>query len=716
MNPILAEKLSLQVLNQLPEFLRADSGDPTASGNYQTFIAFLQAYYEFMEQDSEAQYVIQNARSYADVDNTIDLFVDKFLEEFAYDLPGAIFTNQATNTPFVGIDEYESKRAVAKKIAQAYSSKGSEAAIKLLFRLLFDDEITFYYPKDDILKPSDGVWVEKQTLKVYDSTGNVDLGSMEGHIITGASSGATAVIDEIFNPGAEYPGLNVYEYKLEKGTINGTFTGNETITFSTGNLTTGNIEVMGSGTLLNVVAGFTILDPGYGYSVNEPITVNGSGSSFSGKVSAVNSGGKIKAITFTNFGANYTTLSNASIGLPATIKNGKFDLASNVITAVLIDATGNSINHGLKANDTINVSFTSGLASSYNSNYTVISVPSTKKIRFGLANSATLTGNLTINSRQANLIPIPGALCNYDGVYTGVLGQPDNQIVIQDSYYYQDYSYVIRTTKQSLFWKDIVKKVLHPAGMELFPEVYLSTASDTEPVYAGIVDWQTYILFIQILLGQVTLTPRLSTQVEVSVVNRAAQDLYRYRIGSTLNTLDQFKFLYEDLAVYDVGNVTIGSTQGYTPSLIAPPSSLQSANLNSSSNIILNSNFIDSSAWILESGWTITAGNASATAATSNIYQANLPITNRAVYACNYDITSRSSGNIRIQITAGDYSNIRAAKSVVGTYRDYFFINSSNVVTTANIYILGNAFTGTVDNITANLIGNWDPSDPALGI
>ena len=139
------------------------------------------------------------------------------------------------------------------------------------------------------------------------------------------------------------------------------------------------------------------------------------------------------------------------------------------------------------------------------------------------------------------------------------------------------------------------------------------------------------------------------------------------------------------------------------------------ANLNNTANIVLNSRFNDTSSWVTEAGWAITSGNAVATAATSNIYQINLPVTNRSVYACSYQITARTSGNVRLRLTAGDYSNTTSpVQSAVGTYKVYFFINSSNVVTTANIYVLGNAFTGNVDNITANLVGNWNINDPAL--
>lgn len=579
MDTNLVKKLSTLVVNQLPEFLRVDTSDPAADNTYQTFVTFLQAYYEFLEQDGEAQYVIQNARSYADIDQTIDSFVDKFLQEFAYDLPKTIFSDQNPNDfniLFSGIDQTESKRAVAKRISQVYATKGSEAAIRLLFRLLFDDEITFYYPKEDMLRASDGRWNERTTIKVYVPGGNVNLSHYEANLITGVTSSASAVVDRVTGLGFEAEGKDIYELELEKNSISGVFRGNETIRFSVGNLTTGNIEITGNAVVVNVITGFEIIDPGYGYTVGTSITVTDTGNSFSASVGAVNDGGKILRIAISNFGADYSA-ANANIALPTSVKNGKYTLESNVITAVLFGNTGNSINHGLYANDTINVSFTSNLSSSYDGLYTVLSVPSSKKFRIALSNSNVIVGNLSLNSRQANLKPVVGTLCNYYGIYTGKEGQPDEKIKIQDSYYYQDYSYVIRTTQSSIFWKDLVKKILHPAGMELFGEVFVTVTGDTvQSVYAGITNvYDTFVQFIKLISEStsVQIPTAVSTLAVISVYQQASRDS-RYRIGPTFGTLEQFKFEYNNLQIKDVEDIVIGSVieTPNQPFNIPPPS------------------------------------------------------------------------------------------------------------------------------------------------
>jgi len=372
----MVETLSALVQNQLPEFVQE---------NYQTFTAFLKAYYEFIEQDGNVQYVIQNARSYKDIDDTIDAFVDNFLNEFAYDLPGVVFKDQDVFMDnfmdnFVDIDEFESKKALAKKIGTAYQAKGSEAAIRLLFRLLFNDEIGFFYPGNVILRASDNNWIENQSIKVYEPTGNANVFSFAANLITGQTSGATAVIDTVTLLGNILAGKTVYELKLDKNSLNGSFRGNEILMFETSNVIL---------RPLNVIQSIDILDAGYGYSVGTGVSIVGSGVGFSAQTRGVNDGGKILSFTTDNFGAGYDSVSSLSIPLPDITRSGKYELYGNIITMVFDE------NHGLVDDDLINVRFTTGNISTYNGLHRVLEAPSVRKIRISVANEN--SGNGTIS-------------------------------------------------------------------------------------------------------------------------------------------------------------------------------------------------------------------------------------------------------------------------------------------------------------------------------
>ena len=64
-----------------------------------------------------------------------------------------------------------------------------------------------------------------------------------------------------------------------------------------------------------------------------------------------------------------------------------------------------------------------------------------------------------------------GTLATSIGRYEGVKGQLSESIVLQDSRYYQKYSYEIRTTSPVENWINPFKKLVHPSGTEVVPNV-----------------------------------------------------------------------------------------------------------------------------------------------------------------------------------------------------------------------------------------------------
>lgn len=51
---------------------------------------------------------------------------------------------------------------------------------------------------------------------------------------------------------------------------------------------------------------------------------------------------------------------------------------------------------------------------------------------------------------------------------------------IADSYFYQDYSYVIRSKTPIDIWRNIIKKTIHPAGFNVFGELQIESSADTK--------------------------------------------------------------------------------------------------------------------------------------------------------------------------------------------------------------------------------------------
>jgi hypothetical protein len=93
---------------------------------------------------------------------------------------------------------------------------------------------------------------------------------------------------------------------------------------------------------------------------------------------------------------------------------------------------------------------------------------------FGIGYVTPPTLDLTgLGDGTAVVVPITGPLCVRDGSFVSDQGFLSDNNRIHDSYLWQDYSYVIQVGRVIDEWRDIVKKVIHPAGMMMFGELTL---------------------------------------------------------------------------------------------------------------------------------------------------------------------------------------------------------------------------------------------------
>ena len=164
----MVQKISHLIERQFPAVYREEG---------ENFIAFVRAYYEWLEQSDQAIGEARNLLHTRDIDDTADQFLDHFRKKYFVGLPKSIEGNQ---------------RFLQKHILDLYRSKGSEEGTKLLFRLLYNEDIQVYIPSRDILKPSDGEWVEPRYIEVANNPRNY---LYDGKFLTGVASGATAYVD-----------------------------------------------------------------------------------------------------------------------------------------------------------------------------------------------------------------------------------------------------------------------------------------------------------------------------------------------------------------------------------------------------------------------------------------------------------------------------------------------------------------------------------------
>jgi hypothetical protein len=87
--------------------------------------------------------------------------------------------------------------------------------------------------------------------------------------------------------------------------------------------------------------------------------------------------------------------------------------------------------------------------------------------------------NAQVDSADPAIISISlGALVKYPGYFESNNGFLDDSIYIQDSRYYQAFSYVVKIDERLSSYKSAVKTMLHPAGMALFGEFNITNNYD----------------------------------------------------------------------------------------------------------------------------------------------------------------------------------------------------------------------------------------------
>jgi hypothetical protein len=135
---------SLLIPSQLPEHIRDDPA-------YANFVVFLQAYYEWLEEDGNITERTKNLLNYKDVDKSTDEFLKYFYNDFLSYFPEDIL---------------EDKVEVIKLAKQLYQYKGTPASYQLLFRILYNSDVEFLNTKDVTLKASSGLWYVAKSLKL----------------------------------------------------------------------------------------------------------------------------------------------------------------------------------------------------------------------------------------------------------------------------------------------------------------------------------------------------------------------------------------------------------------------------------------------------------------------------------------------------------------------------------------------------------------------
>ena len=518
---------------------------------------------------------IQELLQFRDPDKVVSNFLTKFRNEFLNTIPENLDA---------GLD----KRNLIKNIKSVYRAKGTSRGHEIFFRMLFGLTSETIYPRENMLRVSDGKWTTNKVLRTIQGinlTGDTSL--LIGRSITGQTSGATALVEAVskFQIGAN----EVTEFTLNEDTIVGTFVtgeeirGTESDTASTfikaqttgipGTVTISNdgiysnendtVTVTGGGTgsLITVegvgnggITDFIIDNGGNSYQIGDSIVFNNANTSGGGAtaaVSIVNGGlqvenstedhiiledatvigdpytgnkvvqesgtgnGEITDIRIINPGSNYvktpiitissSTGENASVFAhgdeigkvlslkivepgaeynqspsPPTLSIPGYMILKDISGSFVADLTATSVDSSSST-----ITATTGV---FDSTRQILKFTSASGIFqagrvITLSNGATATiAKVDQPTATVNVVAIAdtaGTYVNEDGHLS------DDAMRIQDSLYYQDFSYVIKVGRVINDWRDSFKKTMHTAGFYFTGQVNIESrisAQISQPV------------------------------------------------------------------------------------------------------------------------------------------------------------------------------------------------------------------------------------------
>ena len=230
---------------------------------------------------------LQQLLEYANVDNTIYDFLDQLRDSFMNAIP----TDLAT-----GIN----KRNLIKNIRELYRAKGTSEGHKIFMRMLLDEDIEVTYPNKFMMRTSDGRWTNQVILRCSPGV-NAIGGEMLGVIVTGQTSGATAVVANALSTAEG--GDPIVQFEINPASLVGTFTDGEVIQ---GTSTVQDVTM--SFTVRGIVTSYAVTDGGKLYSVGDDLSLDtqttiGNGEA-SAEVGSIKSG-SVSRVVIDNAGTLY---------------------------------------------------------------------------------------------------------------------------------------------------------------------------------------------------------------------------------------------------------------------------------------------------------------------------------------------------------------------------------------------------------------------------
>lgn len=248
----------------------------------------------------------------------------------------------------IQFDVLTNKQLLVKNSLDLYRSKGTERSIDLFFRLIYGVSTEVYYPGEDLFKLSAGEWYKPQYIEITGTDRAIEL---VGKQITGVTSGATAFVEKYIKRKIK----NGFVYVLYLSNVNGEFINRELLrddkTYDDSPV------VVGSLTSVEIVTGSKL------FNVGDIVRFNSARGDYGlARVASVNNDTGVVDFLFLDGGYGYTTSADPAFSelelekRTQSIVSEKVLTLANVVTSnVVAGFTVTSGGTGYSNNDVIKV-------------------------------------------------------------------------------------------------------------------------------------------------------------------------------------------------------------------------------------------------------------------------------------------------------------------------------------------------------------------------
>ena len=431
------DKLYVLIKEQFPEFVQSD---------YPRFIEFIQAYYKWFETQLPV-----DLKQIVDIDNTPDNYLRYFIKQL--DVYGLFNDARPYNKLFI------------RNIKQLYTSKGTEQGLLLLLKAVYDSNVTIDHPIQYVLKPSDGTWIQEKFITLKNYSGDLANISEWDFSYDCRCAGRNQPINITRVELIDQETVRFY-YQQQTSTI--LFVGQRINVYNKFG------AILFIGTIVPSPSKIEVLEPGKDWREGQVIVWPGSIRNTVIRVASVDSEGSIKRIEVVDYGFNHSN-GEAFIASPypsrpsttsSSLTQTPVGLINNYTLEIVdaIDEVTDSVQGyvaGIKYNPYFLENYLDGAyMGQLLFNNTTILQPSPV--------SQTNISVDTWSASRTKLLYVFDTVASLRGRWLDESSHiSTDSIRLQDSFYYQQYSYVIESDVNPSIYKDLAAAV-HLAGTKYF--------------------------------------------------------------------------------------------------------------------------------------------------------------------------------------------------------------------------------------------------------